>query len=438
MRLVTLILVTLLLVPAGVGAQSSSAVGDVARTPWGHPDLRGVWTWRTATPLERPARYAGQAVLTEAEATAFAEEFAARFEANPPLNSELNLELWLDHGTTLTEDHRTSLIIDPPNGRIPRMPGRGGPGRQFANFFGRPESHEDRIAQERCIMYTTTPVNPQFNSNLLQMFQTPDAIVIHYEAIHDVRVVPLDGRPHLPQQIRQLHGDSRGRWEGDTLVVTTTSFRDEYNFQGAGPKLRLVERFTPLSADTLHYEYTVEDTDTFTQVWTARLPMRRTDESLFEYACHEGNRGLALILQGARADDRADQFVGAFKLASYVSYDQHGNATATPYRDGIIMYDASGHMSVHLMRADRAEPEGQLSEADSAGMASGYIAYYGSYRVLVAQGVVEHQVDGSIVPGLAGTTQVRHFEFEDDGDTLVLMVKNGDRVQGRLRWERYR
>ena len=437
MRLVTLILVTLLLVPAGVGAQSSSADGDVARTPWGHPDLRGVWTWRTATALERPARYAGQAALTEAEATAFAAEFAARFEANPPLNSELNLELWLDHGTTLTEDHRTSLIIDPPDGRIPRRQGRG-PGRQFANFFGRPESHEDRIAQERCIMYTTTPVNPQFNSNLLQMFQTPDAIVIHYEAIHDVRVVPLDGRPHLPQQIRQLHGDSRGRWEGDTLVVTTTSFRDEYNFQGAGSELRLVERFTPLSADTLHYEYTVEDTDTFTQVWKALLPMRRTDESLFEYACHEGNRGLALILQGARADDRADKFVGAFRLASYVSYDQDGNATATPYRDGIIMYDASGHMSVHLMRADRAEPEGPLSEADSAAMASGYIAYYGSYTVLVVQGVVEHQVAGSLVPGLAGTTQVRHFEFEDDGDTLVLMVKNGDRVQGRLRWERYR
>ena len=437
MRLVTLILVTLLLVPAGVGAQSSSADGDVARTPWGHPDLRGVWTWRTATALERPARYAGQAALTEAEATAFAAEFAARFEANPPLNSELNLELWLDHGTTLTEDHRTSLIIDPPDGRIPRRQGRG-PGRQFANFFGRPESHEDRIAQERCIMYTTAPVNPQFNSNLLQMFQTPDAIVIHYEAIHDVRVVPLDGRPHLPQQIRQLHGDSRGRWEGDTLVVTTTSFRDEYNFQGAGSELRLVEHFTPLSADTLHYEYTVEDTDTFTQVWKALLPMRRTDESLFEYACHEGNRGLALILQGARADDRADKFVGAFRLASYVSYDQDGNATATPYRDGIIMYDASGHMSVHLMRADRAEPEGPLSDADSAAMSSGYIAYYGSYTVLVAQGVVEHQVAGSLVPGLAGTTQVRHFEFEDDGDTVVLMAKNGDRVQGRLRWERYR
>ena len=134
----------------------------------------GVWTWRTATALERPARYAGQAVLTQAEATAFAEEFDARFKANPPLNSELNLELWLDHGTTLTEDHRTSLIIDPPDGRIPRKQGRGGPGRQFANFFGRPESHEDRIAQERCIMYTTAPVNPQFNSNLLQMFQTPD------------------------------------------------------------------------------------------------------------------------------------------------------------------------------------------------------------------------------------------------------------------------
>ena len=436
MRLVTLILAPLLLVPAGVGAQSSSADGDVARTSWGHPDLQGVWTWRTATPLERPAQYAGRTALTEEEATAFAEGFDARFQANPPLNSELNLELWLDHGTTLTEDHRTSLVIDPPDGRIPRQQGRRGPGRQFANFFGRPVSHEDRIAQERCIMYTTTPVNPQFNSNLLQMFQTPDAVVIHYEAIHDVRVVPLDGRPHLPQRIRQLHGDSRGRWEGDTLVVTTINFRDEYNFQGAGPKLRLVERFTRVNAGTLHYEYTVEDPDTFSQAWTALLPMKRTDESLYEYACHEGNRGLELILQGARADDAADQFLGAFRLVSYVSYDQNGSATTMPYRDGIIMYDASGHMSVHLMGADRAGPEGQPSEPDRGAL--GYIAYYGSYTVLVAQGVVEHRVDGSLIPGLAGTTQVRHFEFEDDGDTLILMVKSGDHVQGRLQWKRYR
>ena len=437
-RYLTLILATFVVMLETVAAQSSANATVAARTPWGHPDLHGVWTWRTATPLERPTEFAGRPALSSAEATAFSEGFAARHEANPPLNSELNLELWLDHGTTLTEDHRTSLVIDPPDGRIPRQPGRIGPGKQFARFFGRPESHEDRIAQERCIMYTTTPVNPQFNSNLLQIFQTPDAVVIHYEAIHDVRVVPLDGSPHLPEQIRQLHGDSRGRWEEDTLVVTTTNFGGDYNFQGAGQRFHLVERFTRVSPDTLHYQYTVEDPDTFTQPWTALLPLKRTDEVLYEYACHEGNRGLALILQGARADDVADQFVGAFRLASYVSYAQNGTATTTPFRDGIIMYDRSGHMSVHLMSGDRPKPEGQLSEADRAAMYSSYIAYYGSYNVLVAQGVVEHRVDGSLIPALVGTTQIRHFEFEDGGDTLILMVKDGDRILGRLRWERYR
>ncbi len=439
MRCVTVVLGMTVSLVAGVGAQSpsSSAAREAHRTAWGDPDLQGVWTWRTATPLERPAVFAGRDALTDAEAAEFAQGFDARFEANPPLNSVLNLELWLDHGTTLTDDHRTSLVIDPPDGRIPRKPGGAGPGRQFARFFVRPDSHEDRIAQERCILYTTSPVNPQFNSNLLQLFQTPDVVVIHYEAIHDVRVVSLDGRPPLPSQIRQLHGDSRGHWEGDTLVVHTTTFRDEYNFQGAGSNLHLVERFTRVDAETLDYEYTIEDADTFTRPWTALLPMKRTDQSLYEYACHEGNRGLELILAGARAEDVADQFVGAFKLVSYVAFDQNGSPTPTPYRDGIIMYDATGRMSVHLMSGDRVRPEGALTDADRAAMYSSYIAYYGSYEVLVSPGVVEHHVDGSLIPGLVGTTQVRRFEFEDDGDTLILMVENGGRVQGRLRWERY-
>jgi hypothetical protein len=145
-----------------------------------------------------------------------------------------------------------------------------------------------------------------------------------------------------------------------------------------------------------------------------------------------------LRFQGAPAEDIADRFVGAFKLVSYVAYDQDGSATPTPYRDGIIMYDATGHMSVHLMHGDRARPEGALTDADRTAMYSSYIAYYGSYEVIVVNGVVEHHVDGSLIPSLVGTTQVRHFEFEDDGDTLILMVKNGDRVQGRLRWERSR
>ena len=140
----------------------------------------------------------------------------------------------------------------------------------------------------------------------------------------------------------------------------------------------------------------------------------------------------------ASDEDVADQFVGAFKLASYVAYDQDGRETPTPYRDGLIMYDATGHMSVHLMHGDRDRPQGPLTNADRAAMYSSYIAYYGSYTARVSKGVVEHHVDGSLIPSLVGTTQIRHFAFEDDGDTLILMVKNGDRVQGRLRWERYR
>jgi hypothetical protein len=280
------------------------------RTPDGQPDLQGVWTNITITPLERPADLAGKAFFTAAEARQYEQDTVSRNNADrrdggaqADLNSAYN-DAWYDRGTKVVETLRTSLIIDPPDGRIPRkdgaaVPALGGLGRP-------PEGPEDRSLPERCILWPTAgpPMMPSFYNNNYQIVQAPGYVTILVEMIHDARIIPIDGRPHVNAGIRQWMGDSRGHWEGNTLVVETTNFNDKTRFQRAGQNMHLVERFTRTAPDTITYEFTVDDPSTFSRPWTAQIPMKRTEGPIIEYACNEGNYAMAGMLAGARADEK--------------------------------------------------------------------------------------------------------------------------------------
>ena len=307
------------LVPVAAASQSADSAA-APQTRWGDPDLQGVWDFRTLTPMERPDIRSGQEFLTDEEAAAFRKQTIDALDADRRDNADKAFgfgsdieraynQFWYDYGTTLTEDKRTSLIIDPPDGKIPWTPeGRNRPGTFATAFSGMiTAGPEDRALSERCILGFNSgpPMNPSAYNNNVQLFQTPDAVVILNEMVHNARIVPLTGQPHLSEGVRQWVGDSRGHWEGETLVVETTNFLRETNFTGSSASLQLVERFTRVDADTLIYEFTVEDSTTFVRSWTARIPMKRSDGALYEYACHEGNYGMFNLLAGARADEQA-------------------------------------------------------------------------------------------------------------------------------------
>ncbi len=312
------------LAPAATLAQSA----ETPRTPWGDPDLGGVWDYWTFTPLQRPEDLADRDTLTDEEAAALAQELnaeaLARDLAAPPGSpGGYSQAVWTDRAraTALTQ---TALIVDPPDGRIPpltpeaeareeaRLAGDGQPVRIRVGGYG-VAGPEERGVAERCLLGFSTgpPMLPGGYNNNIQVFQTPDAVVLLLEMNHDVRVVPLDGRPELTDDIRQWMGSSRGRWEGDTLVVDTRNFTHRTaSFSltglafGSAEGLHLVERFTRVDGDTLLYEFTVNDPATFTQSFSGRLPMNRSDLPLYEYACHEGNYGMENLLRGARAEER--------------------------------------------------------------------------------------------------------------------------------------
>lgn len=289
-----------------------------ARTPWGDPDLSGVWDFRTMTPLERPEELAGKPTLTDEEAAAYERARLAELDKDRRVADGISTEqdvrnaynqFWWDYGTELTEDKRTSLVVDPPDGKIPSLTA-GAAARWNARRAARerpPHGPEDRNLWERCILGPSTgpPINPSVYNNNIQIFQTPDHVVILNEMIHDARIVPIDGRPRLPESIRQWRGDSRGHWDGDTFVVRTANFTDKTSFRGSGPEMRVEERFTRIDVDRLLYEYTIDDLDSFARAWSAALPMLKTEGPVFEYACHEGNYGLVNVLAGARAEDQA-------------------------------------------------------------------------------------------------------------------------------------
>ena len=314
-----------------VSSGAAPAVAQTAsvQTAWGEPDLRGIWDFRTITPLERPAEVADQAFLTEEEAATLEQEVVdrnARLLDRAPERTKAADQVdrredgtpgfynnfWLDQGTQPVETRRTSLVVDPPNGRIPELSASGQRAAEARRAYE--EEHpadtwRDRDASDRCLLGFNAgpPITPGGYNQNLQIFQTPNHIALVTEMVHTHRVVPLDGRDHLPADVDQWSGDSRARWEGDTLVVETRNFNAERGWRGSSGQMTLVERFTRTDTDTLLYDYTVNDPETWSQAWTVSLPMRRTDVPMYEYACHEGNYSMPGILAGARADELAAQ-----------------------------------------------------------------------------------------------------------------------------------
>ncbi len=316
-------------VVAGVVSLSALPVAaqTAPRTAWGQPDLRGVWDFRTITPLQRPESLAEQEFLTEEEAANLEQEVLDRnadLANRPALRTEVTESVdrgsdgapgfynnfWLDRGTRAVGTRRTSLIIDPPNGRIPDLTASGqrtADARRAYRQEHPADSWVDRSAYDRCILGFNAgpPITPGGYNQNLHLFQTPDHVVLVTEMVHTVRVVPLDGRPALSDGVRQWSGDSRGHWEGETLVVETSNFNDQRGWRGSTTNMKLVERYTRVDADTLDYEFTVIDPETWTSSWTASIPMRRSLNPMYEYACHEGNHSMDGILAGRRAEERA-------------------------------------------------------------------------------------------------------------------------------------
>jgi hypothetical protein len=294
------------------------------KTPWGDPDLQGVWNDATSTPLQRDI--GAKDVLSDEEAADFQKELAFnltrdRRDGGPEVdvNRAYN-DHWMDaRRLKITNDHRTSLIVDPPDGRIPpQVPlsperQRARADRAAANTrfnAGLPDHYLDMSLPVRCIIRTDSPPYlPTIYNNDFQIFQSPGYVVIGPEMIHSARVIPLDARPHLGKDLKQWLGDSRGRWEGDTLVVETTNFKpdDGVTFQGSNPAtFKITERFTRVAADSINYEFTVEDPKTWTKPWTALIPWTKIDpnEQMYEYACHEDNYDIVHFLTGARKREK--------------------------------------------------------------------------------------------------------------------------------------
>lgn len=313
------ILAQVFLMSISLGAQSTDA--ELMRTPDGQPDISGIFTFRTLTPLQRPATLGEKDTLTAEEAAVF--EATERTRLNRDLfdpesgapsagyqsRAEGGVlsynEFWYERGVELTSDHRTSLVVDPPDGRIPYRPEwiEANRVRRLNLRNGFADDHTDRSLTDRCLMGSNSgpPMRPGSYNNNTQILQVPGYVAIVNEHIHNTRLIPIDGRPHgsVPQWV----GDSRGHWEGATLVVETKNFARETAFAGSSKDSSLVERFRRVDPDTVMYEFTFQDPHSLTRPWTAVIPLRRTDGPLYEYACHEGNYGLEGILGGARRLD---------------------------------------------------------------------------------------------------------------------------------------
>jgi len=283
------------------------------RTPDGRPDLQGLWNTTTLTPLERPRNFSSKEFFaTEEEAAAYAKGIVDRREQDPNdgANDVADPNVWWERATKVVATGRTSLIIDPTDGRIPALTPEAQK-RMAASRTATSQHPADRAAdrslQERCLMAVTAgpPMLPGPYNNNYQIVQTPDYVMIAIEMIHDVRIVPLNGRPHLPSAVRNWMGDSVGHWENDTLVVDTTNFTDQTHFRGADQNLHLIERFTRTGPETILYRFTVDDPTAFVKPWTAELPMVRSGGPMYEFACHEGNFALGRILSIARQAEKA-------------------------------------------------------------------------------------------------------------------------------------
>jgi hypothetical protein len=289
----------------------------ISRTAWGDPDLQGIWSYNddVNTPLERPSELGGKAEFGDEElAEVLAERAKRNVERAPTIGGETGAgpthwyEFWNARSV------RTSKIIDPPDGRVPALTAdarkRVAARAEAAKGRGPSDSWTDRSLGDRCIVsrggWPHVIVNAGSYGNIIRIVQSPGFVVLTHEMIHETRVIPVDGRPHIGSAIRQYLGDARGHWEGNTLVVEVTNFSDKTDFRGSRETLRLIERFTRVDANTINYTVTVDDPATFTRQWTIGVPLKQDEEQteIFEYACHEGNYAMRNILSGARADEQ--------------------------------------------------------------------------------------------------------------------------------------
>ena len=304
-------------------ARAANTAAYVKKTPWGDPDLQGVWNDATSTPLQRPAGK-GETVNGD-EANLFEEQLANdlsrdRRDGGPEVdvNRAYN-EHWMDaRRLKITNDRRTSLIVDPPDGRLPpavpisaeRQKIRAERQAAGARFqAGMPNIATEMSLPIRCIIRTDSPPYlPTIYNNDFQIYQSPGYVVIQPEMIHSARIIPLDGRPHIGKSLKQWLGDTRGHFEGNTLVLETTNFRnDDTVYQGANPETyKITERFTRVADDAINYEFTIEDPTTWTKPWTAIVPWNKIDpkEQMYEYMCHEDNFDIVHLLSGARAREK--------------------------------------------------------------------------------------------------------------------------------------
>jgi len=294
------------------GATSTDKAGEkfvAPHTAWGDPDLQGQWNSQTSTPLERPlsGALAGKDTLSEEEAEGIESANLARADGPPPAGDPGTYNsFWFDRGKGLS---RTSLIIDPPDGRVPaytpEAEQRLAAARAARATRGPADSYADLPIWPRCITRGWNGIGSNYSSNT-QIFQSPGYVVILQELIHESRVIPLDRRDGLPAHVQQWLGVSRGRWDGDTLVVETRNFDPRSSYRGSSPELLLVERFTRVAADVIDYQFTMHDPKTYVKDWTVARPMRRETGkiTIFEYACHEGNYAMEGILAGARLEDK--------------------------------------------------------------------------------------------------------------------------------------
>ena len=325
---------TIIAVIGTVGLTTAIPAGAqnvVPRTAWGKPDLQGVWDFRTITPMQRPERYGDKEFLTAEEAAELdrAEEERQRvlWEAPPERTAAgANVDrrsavgetrgapgsynqFWIDVGTKTVETRRTSLITYPPNGRYPNLTPRGQQRSEERRAYAAEhpaDTWADFSSGVRCILGFNAgpPFTPSAYNNNMQLFQTANTVVVMTEMVNTSRVIPIDGLPHLDPDVLQWSGDSRGRWEGDTLVVETRNFDAKRKWRNTTSSARLVERFTRIDADTLQYEFTVTDPETWVSPWTASVPLRLNPEPMFEYACHEGNYSMPVMLGGARVEEQ--------------------------------------------------------------------------------------------------------------------------------------
>ena len=310
--------IVIAIVIAPVAGQTRAGQTRIPRASDGHPDLQGVWTNATLTPLERPADLAGKATLTDAEAKTYEKKDLQSNTLDSDVESNFNKatggpgvgaynNLFVDRGSELARVDglkRTSLIIDPPDGKIPPLTDEARQQTSVAlRAFARYDRVKDRPLSERCIIgFGSTsgpPMLPVLYNNNYEIVQTPNAVMILVEMVHDIRVIRINGT-HKPAEIRQLLGDSIGHWEGDTLVVDTTNFTGKTRFRGSSENLHVIERFRRVDAHTILYRATIEDPATYTKPWTIEYPFLATAGPVYEYACHEGNYAMPDILGGAR------------------------------------------------------------------------------------------------------------------------------------------